>query len=108
MYDFLRSGRYGGPPFTGLVYTDDLSSMGAITQRYSVEEAVLLALQAGADVALWITTNQVPAVLNRLQQAVSTGELSLDRVNEAVTRVAISKAQFGVTIGPPCATLAPG
>src|SRR6185295_18684043 len=49
-YDLLRSGGYGGRPFTGLVFTDDLSSMGAINQRYSVEEAVLRALQAGADV----------------------------------------------------------
>ena len=32
-YDLLRSGQYGGPPFTGLVYTDDLSSMAAITEQ---------------------------------------------------------------------------
>jgi beta-glucosidase-like glycosyl hydrolase len=101
-YDLLRSGAYGGPPFTGLVFTDDLSSMGAINQRYSVEEAVLLALQAGADVALWITTDEVPAVLNRLEQAVNTGELSLDRVNEAVTRVATTKAQVGTVAGASC------
>ena len=40
-YGLLRSGDYGGPPFNGLVFTDDLSSMGAITQRYGVAEAVL-------------------------------------------------------------------
>ena len=48
-YDLLRSGSYGGQPFDGAVFTDDLSSMGAITQRYSVPEAVLKALQAGAE-----------------------------------------------------------
>lgn len=90
-YDLLRSGRYGGPGFPGLVFTDDLSSMGAITQRYSVPEAVLLALQAGADTALWITTGQVPAVLDRLVQAVDAGELSNDRVTEALHRVALGK-----------------
>ncbi|EHB48715.1 serine/threonine protein kinase [Mycolicibacterium rhodesiae JS60] len=101
-YDLLRSGAYGGPPFNGLVFTDDLSSMGAINQRYSVEEAVLLALQAGADVALWITTDEVPGVLNRLEQAVNTGELSLDRVDEAAARVAMTKAQVGAVAGASC------
>ena len=90
-YDLLRSGGYGGPPFTGLVYTDDLSSMAAINQRYGVAEAVLKSLQAGADVALWITTDEVPNVLNSLEQAVNSGQLSLDRVNESAMRVAASK-----------------
>ena len=90
-YDLLRSGGYGGPPFTGLVYTDDLSSMAAINQRYGVAEAVLKSLQAGADVALWITTDEVPTVLNSLEQAVNSGQLSMDRVNESATRVAASK-----------------
>lgn len=90
-YDLLRTGGYGGPGFPGLVFTDDLSSMGAINQRYSVPDAVLLALQAGADTALWITTDQVPAVLDRLEQAVNAGELSNDRVTEAVHRVALGK-----------------
>jgi hypothetical protein len=90
-YQLLRSGEYGGPGFPGLVYTDDLSSMGAINQHYSVRDAALLALQAGADTALWITTDQVPAVLDRLVQAVTTNELSMDRVNEALNRVALGK-----------------
>ena len=38
--------------------------MKAITDRYGVAEAVLKALQAGEDTALWITTTEVPAVLN--------------------------------------------
>ncbi|HEX9834111.1 MAG TPA: glycoside hydrolase family 3 N-terminal domain-containing protein [Mycobacterium sp.] len=91
-YDLLRSGGYGGPPFTGLVYTDDLSSMAAINERYGVPEAVLRSLQAGADVALWITTDEVPAVLDSLEQAVNSGQLSMDRVNESATRVAASKS----------------
>ncbi|SEH46752.1 beta-glucosidase [Mycolicibacterium rutilum] len=91
-YDLLRSGGYGGPPFTGPVFTDDLSSMAAINQRYGVAEAVLRALQAGADVALWITTDEVPAVLDALEQAVTTGQLSTARVDDAVTHVAQMKS----------------
>jgi beta-N-acetylhexosaminidase len=87
-YGLLRSGGYGGPPFGGLVFTDDLSSMGAINQRYGVADAVLKSLQAGADVALWVTTGEVPAVLDRLEQAVAAGELPLDRVNASVGKLA--------------------
>lgn len=90
-YDLLRSGHYGGRPFDGPVFTDDLSSMGAITQRYSVPEAVLKALQAGADTALWITTKEVPEVLDRLQQAVDSGELPTERVDDAVRHMALTK-----------------
>ena len=67
------------------------SSMGAITQRYSVPEAVLKALQAGADTALWITTKEVPEVLDRLQQAVDSGELPTERVDDAVRHMALTK-----------------
>jgi beta-N-acetylhexosaminidase len=90
-YGLLRSGNYGGPPFGGLVFTDDLSSMGAINQRYSVSDAVLRALQAGADVALWVTTDEVPAVLDRLDKALADGELTPARVDDSVLRVAAAK-----------------
>ena len=90
-YGLLRSGGYGGPGFGGLVYSDDLSSMGAINQRYGVADAVLKALQAGADVALWVTTDEVPAVLDRLEKALAAGELSQGRVDESVLKVAGQK-----------------
>ena len=90
-YNLLRGGGYGGPPFGGVVFTDDLSSMGAINQRYGVAEAVLRALQAGADVALWVTTGEVPAVLDRLESAVHAGELSEQRVEDSVTKLAGAK-----------------
>jgi beta-N-acetylhexosaminidase len=96
-YNLLRSGGYGGPPFGGAVFTDDLSSMAAISQRYGVAEAVLRSLQAGADVALWVTTTEVPAVLDRLEQAVHAGELSQQRVDDGVATVAGFKGP-----GPRC------
>jgi len=86
-YNLLRT-EFG---FGGLVYTDDLSSMAAINQQYGVAAAVLKSLQAGADIALWITTAEVPAVLDRLEQAVAAGELSQAAVDASVQRVAASK-----------------
>jgi beta-N-acetylhexosaminidase len=93
-YALLRSGGYGGPPFNGLVFTDDISSMAAVNQRYGVSEAALKAFQAGADVALWTTTDEVPAVLDRLEQAVAAGELNIAAVDASLQRVAAMK-------GPP-------
>ncbi len=88
VYSLLRSGGYGGPPFNGPVFTDDLSSMRAISDRFGVAEAALRALQAGADVALWVTTLEVPAVLDRLENAVNAGELTIAQVDASVLRVA--------------------
>jgi beta-N-acetylhexosaminidase len=85
----LRTGTgYKGPAFDGPVFSDDLSSMAAINQHYGVPEAVLRALQAGTDIALWVTTDEVPAVLERLEKALAAGELTMPAVDASVLRVA--------------------
>jgi beta-N-acetylhexosaminidase len=85
----LRTGTgYKGPAFDGPVFSDDLSSMAAINQHYGVPEAVLRALQAGTDIALWVTTDEVPAVLDRLEKALAAGELTMPAVDASVLRVA--------------------
>lgn len=94
----LRNGKdYGGPQFNGPVFTDDLSSMRAITDRYGVTEAVLKALQAGNDTALWVTTDAVPAVLDRLVAAANGGELNMANIEASVRRMAAAK-----TLDAPC------
>ncbi|MFF0817944.1 glycoside hydrolase family 3 N-terminal domain-containing protein [Rhodococcus sp. NPDC003318] len=88
----LRTGTgYGAPPFDGPIFTDDLSGMKAITDRLSVPQAVGAALTAGADVALWLTTDEVPAVLDHLEGEVAAGRLPQARVDASVLRVAQAK-----------------
>lgn len=88
----LRDGvGYGAAPFTGPVFTDDLSGMQAITDRYDIADAVQAALVAGVDQALWLTTDDVPRVLDHLEQAVASGELPQTRVDQAVVTVAAAK-----------------
>jgi beta-N-acetylhexosaminidase len=88
----LRNGTgYEAPPFNGPVFSDDLSSMAAISDRYGVAEAALRSLQAGTDVALWVTTDEVPAVLDRLEKAVAAGELTMQAVDQSLMRVATMK-----------------
>ena len=85
----LRTGAgYQAPAFDGPIFSDDLSSMLAIKDRYSVPDAVLKTLQAGTDVALWVTTDEVPAVLDRLEKAVTAGELTPGGVDASVQRIA--------------------
>lgn len=90
--ELLREGAgYGADPFDGVIFTDDLGSMRAVTDHFGIAEAVLLSLQAGADVALWISTDDVTAVLDRLEQAIADGELSLEHVDDSVVRVGVAK-----------------
>lgn len=94
--NLLRTGvGYGAPAFNGLIFTDDLSGMQAMSNLLSVPDAVTAALVAGADVALWITTTEVPAVLDRLEQAVASGELAAGQVDASMTRVARAKGIGG-------------
>lgn len=88
----LRDGTgYGAAPFTGPIFTDDLSGMQAITDRYDIADAVQAALVAGVDQALWLTTDDVPRVLDQLESAVASGELPQSRVDQAVVTVAQAK-----------------
>lgn len=90
--NLLRTGTdYHGPAFDGVVFSDDLSSMAAITEHYGVAEAVLRSLAAGVDIALWVTTDEVPAVLDRLEQAVAAGDLKQEAIDASLARVAAVK-----------------
>lgn len=87
--NLLRTGSgYGAAPFDGPIFTDDLSGMAAITDRLSIEQAVEAALVAGADNALWISTDAVGQVLDQLEQAVAAGRLPMERVDTSVLRMA--------------------
>jgi beta-N-acetylhexosaminidase len=90
-YGLLR-GEFG---FAGPVLTDDLGAMKAITAQYALPDAVLKALQAGADQALWSSGGRVGEVLDRLVRAVQAGELPKARVQESVTRVLRGKGLCG-------------
>ncbi|WP_181770322.1 glycoside hydrolase family 3 N-terminal domain-containing protein [Amycolatopsis pittospori] len=81
--------------FDGPVITDDLGAMKAITAQYPLPTAVLKALQAGADQALWSSGGNVDSVLATLEQALASGELPAARVDEALTRVLMAKKACG-------------
>ncbi|MDN5930757.1 MAG: glycoside hydrolase family 3 protein [Pseudonocardia sp.] len=91
VYALLR-GEYG---FAGPVYTDDLGAMKAITGEFELPEAVLAALDAGADVALWSAGGDPGPILDTLEPALADGTLDAAENEAAVTRILRAKGACG-------------
>jgi len=82
-----------GLGFRGLVVTDALN-MGAIVSRYGAARAAVLAFEAGADVLL-MPADPVAAI-DSLAAAVTSGEVSMARLDASVTRVFAAKSRAGL------------
>ncbi|WP_214366477.1 glycoside hydrolase family 3 N-terminal domain-containing protein [Pseudonocardia sp. H11422] len=87
VYRLLRD-EYG---FGGLVVTDDLGAMKAITGQFPLPRATVRALQAGADMALSSNVAPVAPVLDALQQALADGRISAVDNDRAVARILAAK-----------------
>lgn len=83
--------------FEGVVFTDDLT-MGAISEKYTPAEASIKALNAGCDMLLVCFGNDnANDTIDAIVQAVKNGELSEERLNEAVLNILEMKSRCGVT-----------
>ena len=86
--------------FDGVVFTDDLT-MGAITQNYGLGEAAVLAVEAGCDVLLVChEAGSVDQVYTALLDAVDTGRITEDRLDQSVRRILTLKQDYGLTSDP--------
>lgn len=83
--------------FDGVVLTDDLGAMTAVTGRFELPDAVRRALAAGADVALWssgaATVAGVEEILDDLEAATAAGGLDPAGTDLAVARVLAAKGR---------------
>lgn len=70
--------------FSGVAITDSLS-MGAVTSKYQPAEAAVAALEAGEDMIL--LPDDFKAAYQGVLDAVSSGRLSEDRIDESLRRV---------------------
>lgn len=86
--------------FNGVVFTDDLT-MGAITENYGLDEAAVLALEAGCDVLL-VCHNEGDLALARqaVLDAVASGRLTEERIDQSVYRILSLKQAYGLTNNP--------
>jgi len=86
--------------FSGVVITDDLH-MEAITKHYSVGDAAIKAVQAGADMVLIChSLDEQKQAINALVHAVKTGQISEERINESIKRIAMLKRHYDLTDEP--------
>lgn len=77
--------------WSGLVFTDELGGMAAVSARWGAPEAVRRALAAGADVALVASPDRLDAILDGLERAVADGSLPQARATEALRHVLVAK-----------------
>lgn len=92
--------------FTGLVMTDSLSAGAISAAGYSVPDASVAAVEAGADLVLFGSTltaadtaqltpgrvqTETQSIVTALTQAVSSGALPVSRLDQAVTDVLAAK-----------------
>ena len=96
---FLALGVLGGElGFEGLIVTDALN-MGAITEHYTSGEAAVAALKAGAD--LLLMPEDFGAALEGVLEAVESGEISEDRLDQSVLRILERKTEMRKQGGEP-------
>jgi beta-N-acetylhexosaminidase len=88
--------------FDGVIVTDALN-MKAIADNFGQEEAVVMALQAGVDIALMpasVTSLEeeyrLANVIDAVKDAVSSGELPIEQINQSVERILTLKMERGI------------
>ena len=83
--------------FDGLVGTDALN-MRAVSDRWNIEEAVIMALGAGADLMILGTLADVGPSFASIDEAVYDGRLPVDRLNDAAVNVLRAKGINSCTL----------
>ncbi|KTC73970.1 beta-hexosaminidase [Legionella bozemanae] len=81
--------------FKGVIITDDMQ-MKAISDNYGLEQALVLAINAGADMLMFGNNLSVPAqdpvqVIDIIEAKVQSGEISQERINEAYQHIVALK-----------------
>ena len=86
--------------YDGVVITDALW-MDGIAKKWNLVQASLMSLNAGDDMLLGnIGSAQMEMIINGLKGALQDGQLSMDRVNQAVTRIIALKFQYHLLHAP--------
>ena len=82
--------------FQGVIMTDSLTMQG-ILAYYSEAQAAVLAVEAGDDLLMGASTpSDVAAMITGLKQAVTSGQISEQRINDSVRRILTMKYAMGL------------
>lgn len=86
--------------FDGVVCTDDLT-MAAVSDSYGMGEAAVLAVEAGCDLLLVChEADNLTAARDALLEAVNSGRISQERLDESVYRILSLKLDWELTNDP--------
>jgi beta-glucosidase-like glycosyl hydrolase len=95
--------------FKGLALSDDMGAMKAITDNYAPGDAAVRAVKAGVDLMiLSAEVGRQRQARDGLLAAVKSGDISRDRLDQAVRNVLTVKARFGMLPGLPAQTAQTG
>lgn len=88
--------------FEGVVITDGMG-MGAITNNYGFEEAVVLAINAGTDILLYTTDEHdgvslTGEIIRIVLENIDSGVIAEERIHESYDRIMTLKAGIGTAI----------
>lgn len=93
MVDGVLRGQLG---YDGVVMTDSLYMQG-IAVRYNLPQAGVLAVEAGDDLLEGAyDTSTMQAMIAALKDAISSGQITVDRINQSVLRILKLKIRFGM------------
>lgn len=88
--------------FKGVIITDDMQ-MKAISDNYGLSEAMVLAINAGADMLIFgnnltVEPKSADQLINIIESKIKTGEISEQRVDEAYHRIVALKKSLNRSI----------
>ena len=102
----LKDGIYNNKPFNGFIISDydEIGKMAGqqwptSNIKMTNEEAVIQMINSGIDMGMLASTNwwlNIPWFRDTIKNAVSDDEISIDRINDAVTRILGVKMAMGL------------
>lgn len=94
---FIQNLLRGSAGYDGLVMTDDMGGMAAITDNYTAGGAAVRAIVAGNDLAMIVGDAAREAqAFSAVNRAVASGEIPRDQFEASVRRVLRAKLQYGL------------
>jgi beta-N-acetylhexosaminidase len=86
--------------FQGVIMTDSLT-MESVTAYYPEGQAAALAVEAGDDLLMGATTpRDVASMIQGIKQAITSGAISQQRIDDSVRRILMLKYQMGLLTIP--------
>ncbi len=82
--------------YNGLIITDGMG-MNAIDENFGTPDVTgVLAVKAGVDILTYTSINEPIIAHKAIKQAVLSGTISEERINESVRRILLTKLKYGI------------